>query len=194
VTEAFLPFAEFGADARRYDGATDALGYQRDSVGVSAKAGFTLNFSQLLTGEASIGYGERNYQDPRLARAEAPLVDASLIWSATPLTTLTLKVQSALNDSILAGASADINRVYTIDVSHALTRAITLGLTGTYGTDEFVGVATRDANESLGLKAEYHVNRDVVLRASATRQIYLSNLPNQGSVADIFLLGIRLQQ
>jgi hypothetical protein len=55
-------------------------------------------------------------------------------------------------------------------------------------------VAERDANESLGVKAEYHVNRDIALKASATRQIYTSNLPNQGSVGDVFLMGIRLQR
>ena len=194
IAEALSPFVEFGADTRRYDSGADALGYLRDSNGVTAKAGVTLAFSQQLTGEASLGYGERTYQDARLPQAEAPLVDASLIWSATPLTTLTLKAQSALNDSILAGASADINRTYTIDISHALTRAITLGLTGTYGTDEYVGVSSRDVNETLGLKAEYHINRDVVVKASATHQIYLSNLPKQGSVGDVFLMGIRLQR
>ena len=194
ITEAISPFVEFGVDTRTYDSGTDALGYRRDSNGVTGMAGATLAFSQQLTGEASVGYGERNYQDARLEQADAPLFDASLIWSVTPLTTLTLKAQSLLNDSILAGASADINRTYTIDLSHALTRAITLGLTGTYGTDEFVGVSERDVNATLGAKAEYHINRDVVLKASATHQIYLSNLPNQGSVGDVFLMGIRLQR
>jgi hypothetical protein len=194
ITEAFSPFVEFGADTRAYDSGTDALGYRRDSNGVTGMAGATLAFSQQLTGEASAGYGERNYQDSRLEHADAPLVDASLIWSVTPLTTLTLKAQSLLNDSILAGASADINRTYTIDVTHALTRAIILGLTGSYGTDDFVGVAERDVNASFGATAEYHIDRDVVLKASATHQIYLSNLPNQGSVGDVFLMGIRLQR
>jgi hypothetical protein len=194
ITEALSPFVEFGADTRRYDNGTDALGYLRDSDGVTGKAGVTLTFSQLLTGEASVGYGERTYRDPRLAAAGTPLIDASLIWSVTPLTTITLKAQSELNDSILAGASADINRAYTIDISHALTRALTLGLTGTYGTDDYVGVSGRDVNESLGVKAEYHINRDVVLKASAAHQIYQSNQPNQGSVGDVFLMGVRVQR
>ena len=128
LSEAVSPFVELDYDARRYDGQTDAGGYQRDSQGGAARAGVTMAFSQLLTGEASLGYGEREYQDPRLPRASAPLIDASLIWAATPLTTLTLKAQTQLNDSVLPGASADVNRVYSVELSHALTRQITLGL------------------------------------------------------------------
>ncbi len=144
ISEVLSPFTEFVIDERLYDGVTDALGYERNSTGVLGRLGVTVAFSQMVTGEASVGYGERNYQDPRLPHAETPLIDASLIWAMTPLTTLTLKAQSALNDSILSGASADINHTYTIDLSHALTRALTIGLDGSYATDEYVGsTATR---------------------------------------------------
>ena len=48
---------------------TDALGYLRNSTGYAGKAGVTFDISKLLTGEASFGYGERGYQDPRLPSA-----------------------------------------------------------------------------------------------------------------------------
>ena len=194
LSEAVSPFVELDYDVRRYDGQTDAGGYQRDSQGGAARAGVTMAFSQLLTGEASLGYGEREYQDPRLPRASAPLIDASLIWAATPLTTLTLKAQTQLNDSVLPGASADVNRVYSVELSHALTRQITLGLVGAYGTDNYVGVAQTDASTSFGAKAEYHLDRDIVVKASATRQIYASSLNGGGYSGNVFLLGIRLQR
>ncbi|MGO9742805.1 MAG: outer membrane beta-barrel protein [Roseiarcus sp.] len=194
ISEAVSPFLEFGLDTRRYPDVTDALGYQRDSVGYLGDAGVTLNWSKLLTGEASIGYGERDYQDPRLPRAAAPLVNASLVWSPTALTTVTLKTQTALEDSVLAGASADLNRTYTIDIAHSLTRAVTLGLTGSYATDDFLGATTRDSTTSLAAHAEYHVNRHIVLKASATRQIFASNQAGQGYVGDVFLLGVKLQE
>ncbi len=62
------PFVEFDVDARRYDGRLDAVGYERDSDGVTGLVGATLAYSQKLTGEASLGYGARDYQDPRLPR------------------------------------------------------------------------------------------------------------------------------
>ena len=104
------------------------------------------------------------YRDPRLPGASAPLVDASLIWSATPLTTVTLKAQSAIADAVIAGASADIQHGYTLDVSHALTRQIALGVSAGYATDAYVGVPQRDSTMTLGLKGEYHLNREVVLK------------------------------
>ena len=77
---------------------------------MTGKAGLRLSLSEMVTGEASLGYGVRDYRDPRLPEVGAPLFDASLIWSPTPLTTVTLKAATQLQDAVVAGASADINR------------------------------------------------------------------------------------
>jgi hypothetical protein len=194
VTEAFSPFVELGVDARRYDGSIDALGYRRNSDGASGKAGFTLDYSPKLTGEASVGYGARDYQDPRLPSVNAPLIDASLIWSATPLTTVTLKSQSQFADSVLPGASADITRNYTIALDHSLTRQIKLGLTANYATDDYVGVNLTDHATTFGANAEYHLSREVVLKASATHSQFVSSAANSNYTANVFMLGLRLQR
>jgi hypothetical protein len=193
-TEAFAPYLEFGADTRRYDSYEDASGYHRDSNGTSAVAGATLNFSKMLTGDASLGYGERQYQDPRLPDAGAPLFNASLVWSATELTTLTFKAQTALGDAVLAGASADITHGYSVELSHALTRAIILGASAGYATDHYAGVALDDSTTTLGLKGEYHLGRHVVLKASATRQQFVTSAANGNYIADVFMFGLRIQE
>ena len=51
-----------------------------------------------------------------------------------------------------------------------------------------------DASTSFGAKAEYHLNRDIVVKASATRQIYASSVNGGGYSGNVFLLGIRLQR
>jgi hypothetical protein len=188
------PFLEVEADARRYDAAVDFSGYARNSDGVLARGGASLAFTQQLTGEASLGYGARAYQDPRLPDMRAPLIDASLIWSATPLTTLTAKAQTSLADTMTPGASGAVARAFTLDVAHALTRAVTLGASAGYSNDDYVGVALHDATVSLGLRAEYHLSRDFVLKASATRQQYTSSAPNSNYIANVFMLGLRLQR
>ena len=193
LSEALSPWVEFGSDVRLYDGETDALGYQRNSTGYAGKAGLTLDISKLLTGEASFGYGERDYQDPRLERVAAPLVDASLIWSPTALTTVTLKAATALNETVLADASADLNRTFSIDIAHAFTRAVTLGFTGTYAIDQYIGASTRDVTTTLAARVEYHLNRNVVLKASASHQIFSSNQVGSNYVNDVFMLGVKLQ-
>lgn len=194
MSPAISPFVELGFDARRYDDGVDYEGYARNSNGAVARAGAELAFTQQLTGEASLGYGARAYEDPRLPDMRSPLIDASLIWTATPLTTVTAKAQTALADSVTAGASGSVQRSYTIDVAHALTRAFTLGASAGYTDDDYVGVALRDSTTNLGVRAEYHVSRDVVLKASATRQQYESSAPNSNYIADVFLLGLRVQR
>ena len=194
LSEAISPYVEVDADTRRYDNGVDAYGYQADSTGVYVLAGVTLSFSQMLSGELALGYGERTYQDPRLPHAQAPLVDASLIWAATPLTTLTIKATTALNDAILQGASADINHAYSIDIAHALTRQWLLGLTGTYSTDSFVGSTQTDQNWSVGARAEYHVTRDLVFKVTAAHTAYATNQPGQNNTNNSVLIGVRLQR
>jgi hypothetical protein len=194
VSPGLSPFVELDLDARRYFDGVDENGYARDSTGVLGRAGATLAFTQKLTGEASLGYGERAYQDARLPDMRAPLIDASLIWSATPLTTITAKAQTSLADTTMAGASGAIQRAYSIEIAHELTRRFTLDATAGYTTDHYVGVAQSDSTASLGLRAEYHLSRDVVLKASATRQQYQSSAPNSNYIANVFMLGLRLQR
>jgi hypothetical protein len=194
LSAAISPFVELGVDRRIYDSRSDSFGFDRDSNGETEKIGMTVAFSKMLTGEASVGYGERQYQDPRLPNANAPLLNGSLAWSVTPLTTITLKAQSALADAVLADASADVTHSYTIELSHALTRQITLAASAGYATDRYIGASLTDSITTLALKAEYHLSRDIVFKASASRQQYVSNSPNSNYVDDVFMLGVRLQQ
>ncbi len=127
LSEAVQPFAEIDGDVRDYDSHIDADGYDRASDGVAGKARRDANISEMLKGEASLGYGVREYRDPRLPDVGAPLFDASLIWSVTPLTTVTLRTGTLLQDAVVSGASADINRSYTINIDHALTERVKLG-------------------------------------------------------------------
>jgi hypothetical protein len=193
-TEAVQPFAEVDGDVRVYDQTSDANGYDRASDGIAGRAGLRLALSEMVTGEADVGYGARAYRDPRLQDVATPLFDASMIWSVTPLTTVTFKAASALNDAVVAGASSDINRSYTINLDHALTERIKLGLSAGYSTDHYVGPGNTDRSYTLGATAEYHMSREIVLKASATHTQFA---PGSGSGAynsDTVLVGVRLQR
>ena len=193
VSEAVQPFAEVGADVRRYDTTVDGGGFNRASRGAAGKAGLRLSFSEILTGEASLGYGARDYSDARLRNVEAPLFDASLIWSVTPLTTITLRTTTQLQDAVVAGASADVNRAYTINLDHALTERIKLGLNGGVTTDSYVGLGLRDRSYAVGASAEYHLSRELVLKASATHQQFVSSVSGANYSGERVLVGVRLQ-
>ena len=99
------PFVEGTADTRRHDLATDFAGYQRDSKGLTGKVGTTFELSRLLTGEVSLGYTQRNYDDPRLENLSGLIGDASLVWTANSLTTVKFTAASSIGESTIAGVS-----------------------------------------------------------------------------------------
>ena len=88
------PFVEVGADTRKHELQFDRDGYQRDSQALTPKVGTTFEITRKLTGEISVGYLLRHYQDPRLQDLRGVVVDASLKWEATGLTTATLTATS----------------------------------------------------------------------------------------------------
>ena len=188
------PFVELDGDLRRYDSSVDFNGYARNSKGGAALAGLELSLSQKLTGEVDAGYGARQYQDARLANLRGPMIDAALIWSATPLTTIRLRTQTILADTTTPGISGALQRSYTIDVSHALLRNLTLGAAVGFATNEYSGQGSHDQTLSYGLNAEYDLNRNVVLKASATRSQLTSSLPGSNYTDNVFMLGLRFQQ
>jgi hypothetical protein len=194
ISPVISPFVETVIDTRRYDSLIDFTGFERNSNGALVRAGATLALSGQLTGEASLGYGERQYEDARLPELSAPLIDASLIWTATPLTTITLKTSTTLADTTNAGDSGAVSRSYTVDVSHALLRNLTLGANAGFVTDVYAGAPLHDSTTSFGLRADYNVTRDMVLRASATHAQFISSAPGSNYIANVFLLGLRLQR
>jgi hypothetical protein len=61
-------------------------------------------------------------------------------------------------------------------------------------TDAYVGVPLRDVTTSFGLALSYNLNRDVVLKASLSRQFYSSTEPGANYAATVLMLGLRLQR
>ncbi len=194
ISPAFKPFVDALVDTRRYDLGVDQYGYERNSDGVALRAGADIELTRVLTGSLDVGYGERDYQDPRLPNLASPLFDASLVWTATPLTTVTLKSVSSLADTTIRGASGAAQHAATLEIDHALRRYLILAGTVGYLTDAYVGLPLRDATTTFGLAATYSLGRDVVLKASLSRQLYWSSQPGTSYAATIIMMGLKLQR
>ena len=92
LSDAVSPFVELGVDTRRYDFGVDYNGYDRNSDGWQAVAGATLAFTRQSDRRSELRLRRSAPIRPAPARiSRGPLIDASLIWSATPLTTVTRK-------------------------------------------------------------------------------------------------------
>jgi hypothetical protein len=192
------PFAEFGADTRKHDLQFDRNNYQRDSQAITPKVGSTFELTRKLTGEVSVGYLSRHYQDPNLLDLRGIIFDASLKWEATGLTTATLTGASRADESVVAGWSGALRRDVGVQVDHALRRWLIWTLRAGYGLDEYVsnlsaGVAREDRRMSVGTALTYKLNRDLWLKGEYRYDQLQSNV-GASYHANVFLVGLKLQR
>jgi hypothetical protein len=194
ISPKLKPFVEATVDKRRYDQLVDQNGFERSSNGISARAGAVYQVTSLVSGEASAGYGQRKYEDPRLSNLNGPLVDASLIYTPTPLMKVTLRGTTSFEETSVQNASGAVVRRLTLEVSHALLRNVTLTALGTFQDTQYRGVTLEEKYFNGTLRAEYNLTRTVAVRASYTFEKLKSTSIGNDYTANVFLLGLRFQR
>ncbi len=193
LTPGVKPFTEIEGDSRVHDLQFDRSGFARDSSGGYAKAGTSFEFSRLLTGEVSIGYAARNYVDPRLNRLEGLLTSASLVWTATPLTTAKFISDTQIAETTLAATSGVLVHTYTFEVDHDFRRWLTATAKFTYGTLDYQGDARTDKTYSIEGDLIYKLTRGLWIKGTLRHDILDSNVPLSSSNATVVMLGARAQ-
>jgi hypothetical protein len=193
LTPGLKPFVQAEGDTRVHDLAFDRSGFQRDSTGGYAKAGTSFEFSRLLTGEIAIGYAARNYVDPRLEPLQGLLTSASLIWTATPLTTARFYSDTQIAETTLPLTSGVLVHTYTFEVDHDFRRWLAAVGKFTYGTYDYQGDIRNDKTYSLEGDLIYKLNRNFWIKGSLRHDILDSNVPLASSNATVVMLGVRVQ-
>jgi hypothetical protein len=187
------PFGEIEGDSRIHDVVLDRGGFRRDSSGGYAKAGSSFEFTRLLTGEIAVGYGFRDYADPRLNRLQGLLTTASLVWAATPLTTAKFFSDTSIGETTLPGVSGVLTRLYTVEVDHDFRRWLTAIGKFTWGTLDYRGDSRRDRTYSLSGDLVYKLTRSLWIKGTLRRDVLASNIPGGSSASTVVMLGVRVQ-
>lgn len=187
------PFVEGEGDSRVHDVTFDRNGFRRDSSGGYAKVGTSFEFSRLLTGEISIGYAARDYVDGRLNRLQGLLTASSLIWTATPLTTVKYYSTTSIDETTLPFVSGVLTHTYTVEVDHDFRRWLTAIGKFTYGTYVYQGDIRHDKSYSIVGDLIYKMTRNLWLKTTLRRDILDSNIPGASSASTVGMLGVRLQ-
>ena len=193
VLPGLKPFGEAQGDTRVHDLRLDRNGFARDSNGGYVKAGTSFEFSRLLTGEIAIGWAERNYVDPRLSRLQGLLTTASLVWTATPLTTAKFFADTQLTETTLPGVSGILVHTYNFEVDHDFRRWLTGIGKFTYGTLDYQGDIRRDKTYSLSGDLIYKMNRNIWVKGTLRRDWLDSNVAGASSNSTVVMVGVRLQ-
>jgi hypothetical protein len=193
VMPGLKPFAEVQGDSRVHDLYLDRNGFARNSTGGYAKAGTSFEFSRLLTGELAIGWAERTYVDSRLPRLQGLLTTASLVWTATPLTTAKFFSDTQLVETTMPDTSGILVRTYTFEVDHDFRRWLTGIGKFSYGTLDYQGNIRRDQTYSVSGDLIYKLNRSIWLKGTLRRDWLESNVIGASSNSTVVMLGVRVQ-
>lgn len=215
------PFVEIGADTRVHDLNTDFFGYQRDSKGLTGSVGSTFEVTRILTGDVSVGYTHRTYEDPRLSDIDGLIGNASLIWTVNALTTVRLTGASTIGESTIPGVPGVIYRDVGLQIDHAFRRWLIGSAKLGFGMDTYKNGATEtsggttttvcncttvtttagetitdriDKRYSAGLGLTYKLNREMQLKGEVRQDWLRSNVIGVNYTATTFLLGLRLQK
>jgi hypothetical protein len=187
------PFVEGEADTRVHDQLVDRNGYMRNSDGGFVKGGTSFELSRILTGEASIGWAARTYEDPRLLPLQGLLTSASLVWVATPLTTAKFLATTSIDETTLPGVSGVLTHVYIFEVDHDFRRWLTAIGKFTFGTYDYQGDSRHDKTYSLEGDLVYKMTRNLWVKGTLRRDVLDSNILGSSSASTVVMLGIRLQ-
>ena len=187
------PFGEVEANTRVHDVTFDRSGYRRDSTGGSVKAGTSFEFTRLLTGDISVGYTARTYDDPRLNKLTGLLTSASLVWSVSGLTTARLIANTSVDETTLPAVSGVLTRSYTAQVDHDFRRWLTGIGRFTYGTLDYQGSTRSDRLYSLSADLVYKLSRSFWVKAQVRQDRLDSSAPGFSTVANVVMLGVRVQ-
>lgn len=193
VTPGFRPFVQGEVDMREFDEAVDSSGYRRSSDGVTGRVGSTFEISRQLTGEISAGFQNRKYDDGRLRNLRGLIGDAAILWSPTPLTTVTLRGTSELGDTTVAGSSGTTARRVSLEIAHALRRNLIVTGLASFGRTDYDGQSLREDATSFGARIEYRLTRTFSVRASFTHERLNSTSQGSDYTANIAQVGLRVQ-
>jgi hypothetical protein len=192
-------FVRGAVNYRDYDHA--AIGAPtRTSYGFRLDTGVRIDLTGVTYAELFVGYLDQEYESAILGTVSGPDVGANVVWNATQLTSLTLKVERAIQDApaAIVGATASPGYFHStagISVDHELLRNVLLNGHLTYANDDFHGINRTDNDYLAGAGAKYLLSRNFYLGADYT----LEHRDSSGTLAtnpftrNIFMLRLSTQ-
>ena len=157
-TPVWTGFVEGSLNQRDYKQEVSSEGIHRGSSGSVVAAGATVNFSNKLTGEISLGWGQQESIEESFSPIEGPLLNADLIWLPSPLTKVEFIARSEIDETTLVDSLGAIDRFYELSLQHAFWTYLVLGGYVSYEKADYVDDPLVDRRVKEGLTAEYYFN------------------------------------
>ncbi|MGA1856157.1 outer membrane beta-barrel protein [Azospirillum sp. 11R-A] len=166
----YAAVAELSANRRRYDDRRDDLGFERSSWGYAARTGVSVDLSQLVRGDFTVGYMAQDYEDSRFTDPHGLSVRASFNWTPSKLTVVVPSLERSIQETTASQTSALVRTSAGLLVRHELERNIVLTASGKVFNDYYEG--TRQSNWTYearlrgiwALAPEYYVGAETGTR------------------------------
>jgi len=193
-TPIWTGFVEGSLNERDYKQEVSSEGLRRGSTGSVAATGVTVNFSNRITGEISLGWGQQESIEQSFSPIEGPLLNADLIWLPTPLTKVEFIARSEINETTLVDSFGAIDRFYELSVQHAFWTYLVLGAYVSYENADYVDSTLVDQRLKEGLTAEYYFNPVVSTYAQYEHTDFFSTDEENDFVENEVRVGMRFRR
>ena len=171
---ALAAFAETAANSQTYRAVpTDGIG--RNSTGERVKAGLSFgSTSQIWRGEIATGYGHQHASDGRLQDADGALLDASLTWRPTQITSVLFNARTDFVTSTVAGQGNAVQRAAGVELRHAFLRQLNGIASVSYQETDYQGLPLIERQTTGTLGLEYYLTRSTTLLSSYQHTVVTS--------------------
>ena len=146
-------------NVRDYDQEVPVAAVDRDSDGYEVVLGTSFELSSLATGEVFAGYQEQAFEDAGFAPVSNLAFGAAVDWFVTPLTTLRLRADSAIEDTTSGGASSFERRSASVGVDHEFLRNLIASADFEYAEEDFASSTRQDTTYDFELGVDYLINQ-----------------------------------
>jgi hypothetical protein len=188
------PFVEGALLLRRYDDTcSDAACENRNANGYEVKGGVTIASGPKLTGELGAGWRIEDIEDSRLEALSGLVVDASLVWSPSRLTTVSAGLGTSFEATDIDDASGSIIYSGDLRLAHAFSDRL-VGETGvgySYRTYEGVSIEERTLTGFGGLTFAF--TRNIALTADYTHRRFDSTQEGSDYTENAVEAGLRFR-
>jgi hypothetical protein len=165
VHTSFDVFVEGIYNTVNYSDARDDNGFNRDSNGWEGRTGVVLGLTNLITGEAYVGYMSQSMDDARFSDIDGVSFGGGIKWEVTRLTTVGFNAARTIQQTTTTGSSGIIQTGGEATVRHELLRNLILDGGLKYTTNEYEGLAREDDVYEATIGGLYKLNRYVGLGA-----------------------------
>jgi hypothetical protein len=134
-------------------------GHSLDSEGYRALSGFTVELTNLVTGEFGAGYVQQRFVDPTIGTIDGPTYRARLTWRPTRLLDVHFNAEQLVTQTADTSSVGVLANALQLGLDYELRRNVIVSLAGGYESDRFFGQLRKDHVTTSEASIKYLLNR-----------------------------------